>query len=191
MDTLVLNASYQPISVINWERAMLLISKGLVEVIDVYEKKYIHTVSTAYDKPSIIRFKKYSKSKRKAIKFSRENIYLRDKGKCQYCGNTVPRNEYTYDHVIPRAQSGKTIWSNIVVACIPCNQRKGGRTPQQAKMALITTPVQPAKLPDQVSFLLTYKSGMPKSWGDYLVDVAYWRNALDTDKAVGDNEVKP
>lgn len=180
MDTLVLSASWEPVARITWQRAISLFLEGKVEVIEEYEDRYIRSVTMEFKVPSVIRFIKNVIRKRKAVKFSRENVYARDGGKCQYCLKKIPRHESTYDHVIPRAQGGITNWENIVIACVPCNQKKGGRTPEQAKMKLVTKPVRPKKLSDVAWRLtFTYDKNMPTSWRNYIRDIAYWHGELE------------
>ena len=101
--------------------------------------------------------------------------------RCQYCCYVVPRPEATYDHVVPRAQGGKTTWENVVIACVPCNQKKGGRTPSQAGMRLASTPVKPKKLPESVRITLGWQPGMPSSWRSWLRDFSYWNGELEND----------
>jgi 5-methylcytosine-specific restriction endonuclease McrA len=79
----------------------------------------------------------------KHIAFTRENIYLRDKFKCQYCGNEFKKQYLTLDHVIPKSQGGKTTWENIVCSCAKCNHSKGNKTPEQANIKLIRKPIMP------------------------------------------------
>jgi len=86
-----------------------------------YEDKCVHSATMEWKIPSVIRFLKYVSNRKKAIKFSRENVYTRDKGKCQYCGDRVKRMEITYDHVVPRAKGGKTCWQNVVICCFGCS----------------------------------------------------------------------
>ena len=83
----------------------------------------------------------------RGVRFSRENVYLRDQGRCQYCAESVTRSVATYDHVLPRAQGGRTIWENIVTACGACNAKKGPRTPLEAGMPLRKPPYRPRELP--------------------------------------------
>lgn len=182
MDTLVLDIAYRPHSRIPWEEAIIkvLIDKT-VEVIEEYPDRYINTVSWSVKMPSVIRLIMPIK-KEKAVKFSRHGIYARDKGRCQYCGHKVAKREMQYEHVIPRAQGGKTCWENIVVACMDCNQKKAGRTPSQAGMRLLSTPVKPKKLPDMGDQSMFYTPGMPKEWRAYLLDHAYWNVALEEEK---------
>lgn len=179
MDTLVLDASYVPVDRVHWQRAITLLFLGKVEVVEEYADQEIHSVTFSIKIPSIVRFIRAMRSKKKAIKFSRENVYVRDNGKCQYCGNKVPRHDATYDHVIPRAQGGQTNWDNIVISCMDCNQNKGCRTPAQAKMKLLSTPVRPKKLPDHMHISIQWHPSMPLSWRDFLASNHYWNDALE------------
>lgn len=179
MDTLVLDASYIPVARVHWQRAITLLFMGKVEIVEEYENREIRSVTVAWKVPSIVRFLKGLKSKAKAIKFSRENVYARDKGTCQYCGKKVPRPEATYDHVTPRAQGGATNWENIVICCMSCNQWKGNRTPAQAKMKLLSTPVRPKKLPNHAHITVQWRKGDPVSWKDWLASHHYWNDALE------------
>lgn len=178
MDTLVLDQSYLPVARIHWQRAVTLLFLGKVEVVDEYADKDVRSVTFSIKMPSVIRFIAKMRRRKRAVKFSRENVYTRDHGKCQYCGNRVPRNETTYDHVTPRAQGGQTTWTNIVISCIGCNQKKGGRTPQQASMKLRSRPVKPKKLPD-MRITVTWRPGMPDAWRTWVRDYQYWNAELE------------
>lgn len=120
------------------------------------------------------------------IKFSRQNIYARDRGQCQYCGHKVSWKVFQFEHVVPRAQGGKTGWTNIVVSCGDCNLRKGSRTPEQAGMTLRSKPVRPKSLPTMNRPRVEYKPGMHESWLKYvdrsLRDAAYWQAELENDE---------
>ena len=179
METLVLDTSYIPVARVHWQRAITLLFQGKVEIIEEYEDKEIKSVTFSMKMPSIVRFLRALKGKKKAIKFSRENVYTRDKGTCQYCGLKVARPEATYDHVTPRAQGGTTVWENIVICCVPCNQKKGNRTPAQAGMRLLSTPVRPKKLPDHMRLTVQWRPGMPPSWRDWLASHSYWNGELE------------
>lgn len=181
METLVLDNAFQPVARINWQRAITLLWEGKVEVIEEYEDWTIRSVTLEFKVPSVIRFLKKVIGRRRAIKFSRENVFSRDNGRCQYCSNKISRPDSTYDHVIPRAQGGQTRWENIVIACVPCNQKKGGRTPVQAGMKLLSVPVKPKKLPDTLRLTFTYHKNMPESWKNWLRDVSYWNGELEHD----------
>jgi len=177
--TLVLDVGMQPVARIPWTTA---ITKILVDrrarVIEEYPDRYINTVSWSIKMPSVIMLLKPVR-RSKGVKFSRHAIYLRDKGRCQYCGSMVSKKEMQYEHVIPRVQGGRTCWENIVVSCHDCNQRKADKTPAQAGMRLLSTPMRPKSLPNQGDLGLTYSPEMPESWRGYLRDYAYWNVALE------------
>ncbi len=177
--TLVLSHAWEPVARVPWQRAITLLWDGKVEVVEEYEDKTVRSVTLEFKVPSVIRFLKRIARRKRAVKFSRENVYTRDHGQCQYCGLKVPRMEATYDHVTPRAQGGQTTWDNVVICCTPCNQKKGGRTPAQAGMHLRTPPVKPKNLPD--TFRLTFILGRnaPESWKQFCRDFAYWQGELD------------
>ena len=92
--------------------------------------------------------------KRKALsKKTRFEVFKRDSFTCQYCGDKLPMSQLNKDHVTPRQQGGKTIWTNIVMACYPCNSHKANRTPKQAGMTLLSVPVKPKTLPMHEPFI--------------------------------------
>lgn len=180
MDTLVLSPAYEPVARIPWQRAVTLWCLDKVEIVEEYEDREIRSVTFVMRMPSVVRFLNAIRGKRRSVRFSRENVYTRDKGACQYCQKKVQRTEATYDHVLPRALGGTTKWENIVIACVPCNQRKGGRTPEQAGMRLATRPVQPKSLP--LTVRLTFSVGskdMPKAWLSYFRDLQYWHGEIE------------
>src|SRR5690349_17423324 len=136
--TLLLNASYEPLHILSWKKAMTLLFAGKVEVLAEYDRE-IHSVSFSIKLPSVVRLLRYIRLKKSLnhVKFSRINIYTRDEFTCQYCGQHFNSDDLTFDHVIPAAMGGDKSWENIVTCCFKCNHKKGGRTPQQAGMALI------------------------------------------------------
>jgi 5-methylcytosine-specific restriction endonuclease McrA len=164
---LILNASFEPLHVVTWQRAIQLLFQGKVEVIEESERE-IRTVRLTMKAPAVLRLLTYVPlAKRKQIvRFSRINIFLRDNHVCQYCGETFAKQQLTLDHVIPIVQGGPKSWDNIVTACKPCNQRKGGRTPAQANMKLTRRPRQPHWLP--TASLQLGVSKTPERWKIYL-----------------------
>lgn len=177
METLVLDTGYQPVARVPWMRAVTLLFRGKVEVVEEYADWTVRSVTVELKVPAVVRFLRGVRGRKRALRFSRENVFARDGGRCQYCTRRVPRPEATFDHVLPRAQGGHTGWDNIVIACLPCNQRKGGRTPEQARMKLLTAPAKPHHLPEGVRF--TYTPGMPQAWRAWLRDFSYWNGQLD------------
>lgn len=174
--TLLLNSTYEPLKVVSWKKAITLLWQGKVEVLEVYNRE-IHGISITIKLPSVIRLLKMIKIRegRFAVKFSRANIFARDKYRCQYCGHRFSTEELTFDHVVPISKGGRKAWENIVTACIRCNNRKSGRTPPEARMRLIQTPAKPAWSP---TFTITVGlKTLPESWRDYL----YWNVELDID----------
>lgn len=145
---LVLNASYEPLHIISWQRGIQLLFQGKVEVIEESDKE-IHTVRLTIKMPAVLRLLQYIPISRKKsiVRFSRTNVFVRDRFCCQYCGQQYGKSQLTLDHVVPLVQGGRTSWENIVTACKPCNQKKGGHTPQQAGMHLTRKPQKPEWLP--------------------------------------------
>jgi 5-methylcytosine-specific restriction endonuclease McrA len=179
METLVLSTGYEPLARVPWQRAIHLLFLGKVEIVEEYDDRLIRSVTFSLKMPSVIRFLRVIRGRKRAIKFSRENVYARDAGRCQYCRQRVSRQDATYDHVVPRAQGGHTTWENVVICCFPCNQHKGGRTPSQAGMVLLEEPVKPKKLPETFRISFGYEPGMPHAWRKFLRDVAYWHGELE------------
>src|SRR5690349_9092836 len=154
--TLVLDQSYRPVGQMPWQVAIVkVVCDRIAEVVAEYPDKYIHTPSWTVKTPSVIRLLKPVRRK-KVVRFSRLNIWLRDGGRCQYCGRKVTRNKMQFEHVLPQSQGGKTTWENIVASCHDCNQRKANRTPEQAGMPLLSKPVRPKKLPDAGDYGMAY-----------------------------------
>jgi len=168
---LLLNITYEPLKVINWKKAITLFLLDKVEVLEEYSRE-IHSVSFTIKLPSVVRLLRLVRKPKTPVKFSRQNIYARDKSRCQYCGRSFSSEELTYDHIIPKYRGGKTKWDNIVTCCIECNRKKGGRTPAEAHMKLIRKPSRPTWLP-AVRITVGFKE-VPQSWRDYL----YWNIEL-------------
>jgi 5-methylcytosine-specific restriction endonuclease McrA len=172
--TLLLNASYEPLKVVHWQKAVTLLCQGKVEVISVYDRE-IRAVTFSFKLPSVIRLLRYIKIKRRFdyVPFSRANIYARDGHTCQYCGTQCSTIDLTFDHVVPVAQGGRKDWENIVTCCVSCNRRKGGRTPEEARMHLVRSPRRPESAP-AIRITIGIRNA-PESWRDYL----YWNVELD------------
>ncbi len=145
---------------------MILLFQGKVDVLEEHETS-VRTVRFTLKLPSILKLRRYVKTfSQSYIRFSRENIYVRDGHKCQYCNERFAPKNLTLDHVKPIVQGGEKTWENIVTACMDCNQSKGGRTPQQAGMKLLKKPTVPQWLPT-VQVRLSYAQA-PSSWKIYL-----------------------
>lgn len=130
-DTLLLNANYEPISilplsVIGWQQAIKLLFLEKVKVIENYKDRVIRSPSTEIQLPSVCVTKEYF-NPMKHVKFTRHNLYLRDMYQCQYCGDVFSPNALTIDHVIPKSKGGHICWENCVTACKDCNWKKGDK----------------------------------------------------------------
>lgn len=138
---LVLNASYEPLHVTSVKRAITLLQYGVAEVLE-NSADVVRSPSTVLPVPSVIRLRRYIRRPRiHPIPFNRRNVLRRDAYTCQYCGDKA---DLTLDHVQPRSKGGRHSWDNVVVACRPCNQRKGDRTPEEAAMPLRLRPRAPS-----------------------------------------------
>jgi 5-methylcytosine-specific restriction endonuclease McrA len=171
---LLLNASYEPLRVVDWQKAITLWCQGKVEVIAVHDRE-IRAVSFSFKLPSVIRLLRFVKIKRRFdyVPFSRANIYARDEHRCQYCLGRFTTADLTFDHVVPVAHGGRKDWENIVTCCVGCNRRKGGRTPAEADMTLLRSPRRPHSVP-AIRITVGLRDA-PESWRDYL----YWNLELD------------
>lgn len=188
---LVLNRYYQPVHVTSVKRAFSLLYQGVAKAIDAQYRLYefadwaalsatqdcITTINRTIRVPRVLVLSAYDHLPRGRVRFSRLNIYARDNDTCQYCGKSLPRSDLNLDHVMPRSQGGKTTWENVVCSCVPCNLKKGGRTPEQAAMRLLKKPVRPRWTPlfRGATRKVTYREWLPFL---HLADVSYWNVEL-------------
>ncbi|MDA0987169.1 MAG: HNH endonuclease [Bacteroidetes bacterium] len=159
---LVLNNNYEPLSVCNVRKALVLMILGKAELIEKLGKKVIHSVTMQFPMPSIVRLTHYVRVPYKNVILSRKNILRRDKHRCQYCGESD--SDLTIDHVLPKSRFGEDTWENLVCACIECNNLKGDRTPEEAKMLLIRKPIRP----NHVIFIKHFVETVDDCWRPYL-----------------------
>jgi 5-methylcytosine-specific restriction endonuclease McrA len=188
---LVLNRYYQPVHVTSVKRAFSLLYQGVAKAIDAQYRLYefddwaalsatqdcITTINRTIRVPRVLVLSAYDHLPRGRVRFSRLNIYARDNDTCQYCGKNLPRSDLNLDHVMPRSQGGKTTWENVVCSCVPCNLKKGGRTPEQADMRLLKKPVRPRWTPlfRGATRKVTYREWLPFL---HLADASYWNVEL-------------
>ncbi len=140
--TLLLNASFEPLKVVSWRKAITLVFLEKVEVIEVYDRE-VRSVSRSFQMPAVIRLLRYVRFERSRVKFSRDTIFLRDSYTCQYCHTRFPTSQLTCDHVVPRSLGGETNWENIVTACNSCNTKKGNMRLEHTPFQLKKPPVEP------------------------------------------------
>ena len=155
---LVLNADFQPLSyfplsLFNWEDAVKAVVKGSHVVVAEYDQ-LIRSPSTVMRLPSVIALREYVRPPAR-VAFTRFNVFLRDRFRCQYCGDQHLRGELTFDHVIPRADGGQTSWTNIVAACSPVQHAQGPLPSEAAAEAIRADAARldggPASLPAELS----------------------------------------
>lgn len=166
-NTLLLNAGYEPLRIIGWQRAFVLLFQGKAELLEKYGVS-IHTVDNEFPVPAVLRLNRWVNLKRQSpvIRFSRANVYLRDDFRCQYCYQRYSEKELTLDHVLPVVRGGKKTWENIVAACIRCNQRKGDRRPEEVGLKLLRMPHVPKFLAGLA--VSSRSKGHPEIWEPYL-----------------------
>lgn len=179
MDTLVLNSAYAPVDRVSWMVAICDVLTGRAEMVVAYPDRIVRSANDEFEVPAVIRFLGRAVFRKRQVRFNRYNVWLRDEGKCQYCGCQVSRTGFTYDHVVPQCKGGKTTWENIVVACGPCNLRKADKTPQGARMKLRRPPFVPKTLSGAFSPVLSWNENYPMQWRDYLQSANYWHQTLD------------
>ena len=189
-NVLVLNSLYQAVQVTGIRRAFRLFYAGRARAVAPDFVSYdfdnwcdlparsgdpvIRTPSRAIRIPSVIQLVHYDRLPSREVRFTRRNIFYRDKNRCQYCGRVYPQREINLDHVVPLSRGGSSCWVNVVCACIRCNTRKGDRTPEEAGMRLVRRPRKPAGLP---MLRATWLGPCPDEWKSFL-DEAYWNVEL-------------
>jgi 5-methylcytosine-specific restriction endonuclease McrA len=190
---LVLNRSYLPIHVTSVRRAFSLIYQGIARAVDEQYQTFdfdswsqlavardaesIGTARGLMRIPRVIVLLSFDRVPKRHVRFSRINIFARDSFTCQYCGTRPHRAELNLDHVVPRALGGRSTWENVVCSCVDCNRRKGGRTPEQARLRLKRLPARPRWTP---LMNLMLSSVRYREWRPFLnvVDASYWNTEL-------------
>jgi 5-methylcytosine-specific restriction endonuclease McrA len=133
----------------------------------------IKSVNATFRIPEVIQYTRYDKLPDQRVHYNRRTIYHRDGNRCQYCGIKKNGSELSLDHVKPKCQGGLTVWENIVVACIECNSKKAGRTPEEAGMKLLTLPKKP-------KYNFFFGEIRIKSWNQFISE-SYWNTELEND----------
>ena len=159
---LVLNQNYEPLSVCNVKKAIMLLFLRKADLIESSSGKVIRSVSIALPVPTVVRVSSFVPVPYKKIILSRKNILRRDGHRCQYCGRgDVP---LTLDHVHPKSKGGEDSWENLVAACVKCNNKKGDSTPEEAGLQLMRPPMKP----NHVTFIRHFVGNMDDRWKPYL-----------------------
>src|SRR6266536_3759570 len=195
---LVLNRLWQAVNICSARRAFALIYAGHAHVVSsddannfmthdfeswrdfsmtAPEHEMVTTISWKIRVPRVIVLLFFDHMPKKEVKFTRHNIFERDKNTCQYCGRVFERKDLNLDHVIPRDRGGPTTWENIVCSCIECNTLKANRTPQEAGMHMVRKPKRPKWRP---FVQITFSLHQHDSW-KHFIDLAYWNVELGED----------
>jgi len=192
---LVLNRLWQAVNTCSVRRAFTLLYQGHAQVVSTDgansylthdftswrdfsqanpEPEMVRTISVSIRIPRIIVLLLFERLPKKEVKFTRHNVFERDRNTCQYCGKVFERNDLNLDHVLPRDRGGQTSWENIVCSCIPCNTKKGNRLPHEAGIQLVRKPKRPKWRP----FVnISFSRHQHDSWRHFL-DLAYWNVEL-------------
>lgn len=158
---LVLNATYEPLSVVSARRAVVLLVNHKAELVHAGERSWSSERLTV-PVPTVIRLRRYVKVPyHRRVPLNRRAVFARDRHRCQYCGNGAEN----LDHVIPRSRGGDHAWENVVAACRTCNTRKGNRTPEEAGMTLRSRPRAPRR---HGWILIGLRSAPHPSWDAYI-----------------------
>lgn len=158
---LVLNRTFLPVNITSVRRAISLLYRDVARAVDGEYRTFdfdtwsrlgrtperIGLVEGAVPVPRVILLTTYDRVPQRYVRFSRVNVYARDRSECQYCGRRLPRAHLNLDHVVPRSRGGRSAWENVVCSCIECNRRKGDRTPTEAGMRLVRRPYRPQWTP--------------------------------------------
>jgi len=138
---LLLNQTYEPLGTVSVARAVIMVFKNTVSVEEFDGDRVLRSARAEFPVPSVIRRRIYIniRRRREASSMKRLRIFMRDKFRCQYCGDKKRAGELTLDHILPRSRGGDNSPVNVVTACVACNNRKGNRTPAEARMPLLTS----------------------------------------------------
>ena len=190
---LVLNSLYQAVQITGVPRAFRLFYAGRARALAPDFTAYdfenwcdlpvgidddvIRTPSSHIRIPRVIQLVHYDRVPHREVRFTRRNIFYRDRNRCQYCGKVFAQRELNLDHVVPLSRGGRSEWTNVVTACVPCNSRKGSRLPLEASIRLIRQPKKPAGHP---LVRASWIGRFHEEWKTFL-DEAYWNVELSDD----------
>jgi 5-methylcytosine-specific restriction endonuclease McrA len=161
MRTLVLNAGYEPLAVVSFKRAIVLVMNEKATIVAADGEHPVYGSSGAWERPSVIILRRYVRvPSGRSVPVSRRGVLRRDSNRCGYCGASAN----TIDHILPRSRGGKDSWENLVACCLKCNNLKGDKTPDEMRWSLRATP----KPPHGVAWLVRGIEREMPSWEEYL-----------------------
>lgn len=158
---LVLNRDYSALSICSVQRAIVLVHLEKAELVEAAPGRFVRSTTVRHPWPSIVRLNLYVRVPYRQTLLSRKNVLRRDGHRCQYCGVA---DRLTIDHVMPKSRGGRDTWENLAAACVPCNNKKGNRTPEEAGMQLARKPFRPS----YVMFIRDFVGHMDDCWKPYL-----------------------
>ena len=164
MSVLLLNASYEPLTVVSWKRAMTLVISGRAEMVAQADGRVVRSAGGAeFALPQVVRLMKmvtFAGMRSRSPRFSKSALAVRDQRQCQVA--TCDEYGATVDHVIPRSQGGDTSWENCVLMCAMHNSRKGDKSLDDLGWKLKKRPVAPAGV-------LVLTPARSSAWSEWLV----------------------
>ncbi|HTW98972.1 MAG TPA: HNH endonuclease [Acidimicrobiales bacterium] len=160
MRALVLNASFEPITIVKHRRALVLLLDDKAELVEA-GRGVIRSEHCTMPLPAVIRLRRYHKVPYHSSKPSRQGVLNREGHTCGYCGGRAE----TIDHIVPRSRGGRHIWENVVAACTGCNASKGDRLLAEIGWSLRVIPYRPVGL---AARLLGERGGTEPEWAQYL-----------------------
>ena len=161
---LKLDSSYRPVQILTSRDAFILCWLGKANAIEIHDDAYIHSCSKRFPLPAVIVLNRYVQYNLLELKCTKKNIFWRDNFTCQYCNTLCTNKNITIDHITPRSRGGIKTWENVVTSCLKCNQKKGSKTPLEAKML----PIAPARKPNTNTFYLLKDTTIHNKWLPYL-----------------------
>ena len=165
MCTLVLNAGYEPLAVVSFKRALVLVMGGKAVIVENDDGNPVLSASGQWERPSVILLQRYVRiPSGRAIPVSRRGVLRRDNQRCGYCSSSAT----TIDHVMPRSRGGMDSWENLVACCLRCNNTKGDRTPAEMGWSLRVTP----RPPHGTAWLVRGVERAIPEWDQYLAPAA-------------------
>jgi 5-methylcytosine-specific restriction endonuclease McrA len=163
--TLVLNAGFEPLAVVSFKRALMLVMNNKATVIKADAENPVESISGFFERPSVIILTRYVRIPfARRIPLTRRGILRRDSQCCAYCGKAAN----TIDHVTPKSRGGAEAWDNLVACCFKCNNIKGDRTPQEMGWRLLITP----RMPAGPSWFAVGIARYDEAWEDFLTPAA-------------------
>lgn len=164
--TLILDAHYQPVKLVSWQKAICYVYLQKCTLIEEYSDFTVRSVNQVFAVPKVIQVKGVVPKKELKVQLSKRNVHKRDHNTCAYCNKKFKLTDLTLDHIVPLCKGGENrSWLNLISACYSCNGKKGGRTPEEAQMKMCFQPYQPKWSPKQYLDLLEAEE---KIWSEHL-----------------------